>query len=172
MSNKHWTFVFNVILENPGLREFPLNGRNFTWANNLPEPTYEKLYRVLCCPVWEEKHPLTIVQSLAREVSDHTPLIVDTGEHSKNEPIFRYKNCSNMRKSFREVVYKFWRAPFRGDVMERWQFRLRELRKKTKGWKRNVDACYRNIKIKIITKLDGIDMMAERQGLTACDILE
>ena len=31
----HWSFVFNVIIENTGLRELPINGRKFTWANNL-----------------------------------------------------------------------------------------------------------------------------------------
>lgn len=76
----HWTFVFNAIIEHAGLRELPLNGRNFTWANNLEEPTFEKLDRILICPDWEEKYPLTMVTTLNREISQHTPLITDTGE--------------------------------------------------------------------------------------------
>lgn len=60
----HWTFVFNAIIEHAGLRELSLNGRNFNWANNLQEPTFEMLDRVLVCPNWEEKYPLTMVTTL------------------------------------------------------------------------------------------------------------
>lgn len=119
VSNEHWSFVFNAIIENVGLREFPLNGRKFTWANNLPDPTYEKLDRVLCCPVWEEKYPLTIVQAFAREISDHTPLFIDPEEHSRSEPIFRHENYWNMIEGFRDFIYKIWNAPYREDRLER-----------------------------------------------------
>lgn len=47
---EHWSFVFNAIIEHAGLRELPLNGRKFTWANNLHDPTYEKLDRILVYP--------------------------------------------------------------------------------------------------------------------------
>ena len=46
----HFSFVFNAIIEHAGLRDLPLNGRKYTWANNLPEPTYEKLDRILIYP--------------------------------------------------------------------------------------------------------------------------
>ena len=78
--NDHWSFVFNAIIEQAGLRELPLGGRKYTWANNQSDPTYEKLDRVLICPDWEEHYPLTTVQALERELSDHTPLIVDSRE--------------------------------------------------------------------------------------------
>ncbi|KAL5664100.1 hypothetical protein ACJX0J_024208, partial [Zea mays] len=35
-----------------------LNGRQFTWANSLPNPTYKKLDRVLMLTEWEVKYPL------------------------------------------------------------------------------------------------------------------
>ena len=76
--NDQWSFIFNAIIEQEGLREMPLNGRQYTWANNLADPTYEKLDRVSMCPTWEEKYPLTILQAFAREVSNHTPLFLDS----------------------------------------------------------------------------------------------
>jgi hypothetical protein len=36
-------------------------GRQFTWANNLPEPTYEKLDRVLITAEWDQAFPLAVV---------------------------------------------------------------------------------------------------------------
>ena len=65
--NDHWSFVSNAIIEQAGLRELPLGGRKYTWANNEIDPTYETLDIVLICPDWEEHYPLTTVQALERE---------------------------------------------------------------------------------------------------------
>ena len=48
-----WSFMFNTIIESLDLREIDLTGRQFTWANSLPIPTYEKLDRVLTSVEWE-----------------------------------------------------------------------------------------------------------------------
>jgi hypothetical protein len=45
--NSCWPFVFNAIIESLDLREIALSGRQFTWANRCPIPTYEMLDRVL-----------------------------------------------------------------------------------------------------------------------------
>ena len=52
-----------------------MTGRQFTWANSLPEPTYEKLDRVLMDSRWEDKYPLVTVRALERieAFSDHAP---------------------------------------------------------------------------------------------------
>jgi hypothetical protein len=42
-----WPFLFNVVINNLNLREIEPSERQYTWANNLPKPTYEKLDRVL-----------------------------------------------------------------------------------------------------------------------------
>ena len=62
------------------LREIDLTGRQFTWANSLPTPTYETLDQVLTSVEWEHKFPLVTVHPLNRAISDHTTLLVDSGE--------------------------------------------------------------------------------------------
>lgn len=74
-----WPFLFNVVIDNFDLREIDLTGRQYTWANSLPTPTHEKLDRVLMTTECEFKFPLVSVQALDRGVSDHTPLLLDTG---------------------------------------------------------------------------------------------
>jgi len=59
-----WSFMFNMIIESLDLREIDLTGRQFTWANSLPIPTYEKLDRVLTSVEWEQKFPLVTVHAL------------------------------------------------------------------------------------------------------------
>ena len=59
-------------------------GRQFTWANSLPEPTYEKLDRVLMDSDWELNFPLVLVRVLPRieALSDHASILLTTGTPS------------------------------------------------------------------------------------------
>jgi hypothetical protein len=43
----HWPFLFNAVIDSLDPREVSMIGIQFTWANNLPKPTYKKLDRVL-----------------------------------------------------------------------------------------------------------------------------
>lgn len=88
-----WSFMFNTIIESLNPREIDLSGRQFTWANSLLNPTYEKLDRVLTSVDWEQKFPLVTMQVLQRAISDHTPLLVDSGEaaHMGNKNTFSFE---------------------------------------------------------------------------------
>jgi hypothetical protein len=56
-------------------------GRQFMWANNLPNPTFEKLDRVLMDANWESKFPMVSVRALERIEGflDHAPILLTTG---------------------------------------------------------------------------------------------
>jgi hypothetical protein len=43
----HCPFLFNAVIDSLDLRVVTMIGRQFCWANNLQEPTYEKLDGVL-----------------------------------------------------------------------------------------------------------------------------
>jgi hypothetical protein len=45
--DSHWPFLFNAVIDRLHLREVAMVGRQFTRANSSPNPTYEKLDRVL-----------------------------------------------------------------------------------------------------------------------------
>ena len=53
--------MFNTIIESLDLREIELSGRKFTWANAMPNPTFEKLDRILASVEWEQKFPFVTV---------------------------------------------------------------------------------------------------------------
>ena len=91
--NSQWPFVFNAIIEGLDLREIELSGRQFTWANRKSNPTFEKLDRVLASISWEQKFPLVNVRALEREGSDHTPILLDSGEqaHLGNKAHFSFE---------------------------------------------------------------------------------
>jgi hypothetical protein len=76
----------------------------------LQTPTYEKLDRVLVSTEWEQKYPLATVDALSREISDHTPLLLCTGEESqpKKQPVFKFELGCLLREDFFEIVAKVW----------------------------------------------------------------
>jgi hypothetical protein len=89
-----------------------LSGRRYTWVNLLPNPTYEKLDRVLVSTEWELNHPLSTVVALPREISDHTPLIIDSGQpsSSNNAPLFKFELVWLLRDGFMEMVKDVWNS--------------------------------------------------------------
>ena len=74
--------VIYVIIETLNLRELEMTGRRYIWANYAEVPTYEKLDRILVTTDWEQTFSLASIQALTREISDHTPLLLDTREPS------------------------------------------------------------------------------------------
>ena len=105
-----------------------MNGRKYTSANNLPDPTYERLDRTLIGLDWEYKYPLAMVNAMERDISDHTLLLLDTGDHRKNQPIFRFENAWMLMEGFREFVEKNWNIKCKGSSLDVWQNKLRNLR--------------------------------------------
>jgi hypothetical protein len=75
-----WPFLFNIVIDSFDLWEVTMVGRQFTWANSLPEPTFEKLDRVLMDANWESKFPMVSVRALERieGFSDHAPILLTT----------------------------------------------------------------------------------------------
>jgi endonuclease/exonuclease/phosphatase family metal-dependent hydrolase len=85
--------MFNAIIESLDLREIALSGRQFTWASRRTILTYEKIDRILASVDWENKFPLVSVRALTRTGSDHTPLLIDSGEqaHIGNKSQFTFE---------------------------------------------------------------------------------
>ena len=119
--------MFNAIIESFSLREIELTGRQFTWANSLPVPTYEKLDRVLTSIDWEQKFPLVMVQALQRAISDHTPLLVDSGDatHLGNKNSFSFELGWFEREGFLDIIAREWAKDCGGrSNVERWQNKI------------------------------------------------
>jgi exonuclease III len=103
--NDRWPFLFNAIIDTLNLRELEMAGRKFTWANHLQNQTFEKLDRILVCTDFEFKYPVTTVQALSREISDHTPLLRSTNSPSPAyQPQFKFKLGWLLRDEFCDMV--------------------------------------------------------------------
>ena len=113
----HWPFLFNAVIDSLDLREVFMSGRQFTWANSLPEPTYEKLDRVLMDTEWENKYPMVSVRALERieKLSDHAPILLTTVNPTpvRKRP-FKFELGWLYREGFHDMVKRVWERPVGG----------------------------------------------------------
>ena len=126
-----------------------MSGRKFTWANSQQVPTYEKLDRVLVSTEWEQKFPLATVDALSREISDHTPLLLDTGEKDKGmkQHPFKFELGWLLKDGFFELVSEVWHKEKIGVTpMQKWQNKIRRLRQFLRDWAKKI--CQVHIKKK------------------------
>ncbi len=129
--NDRWPFLFNAVIDNLNLREILLSGRKFIWANSMLNQTYEKLDRVLVSTEWEIKNPLVTVHALCRDLSDHTPLVLDIGKGTNRnaQPLFKFELGCLLRDDFQNLLVEIWSKGIQGATnIERWQNKICRLR--------------------------------------------
>jgi hypothetical protein len=161
--NDRWPSLFNDVINGLDLRELELSDQHFTWANNLQVPTYEKLDRILVSTDWEFKFPRVTMQSLPRGISDHTPLLRDTGSPSQpNKCTFKFELAWLFKDDFHEKVVEVWQQETKGSSsLERCQNKIRILRRYLRGWAKNMNGLYKKEKKDITCKLEQLDKKAE-----------
>ncbi|WVZ95111.1 hypothetical protein U9M48_040913 [Paspalum notatum var. saurae] len=163
-----WPFLFNAVIDAYNLRELDLSGRQFTWANNLSNQTFEKLDRVLMTTEWESKYPRASVQALTREISDHTPLFLNSGDGDSisTHNDFKFELGWLLHDGFFDMVKEVWTSTSSGTTpMDRWQAKIRRLRQHLRGWAKNVRGAYKKEKKFLLDKLDELDKKSKHTHL-------
>jgi hypothetical protein len=116
--------------------------RQFTWANSLPDPTYEKLDRVLMDANWESKFPMVSVRALERikGISDHAPILLTTGTPKlSGKHRFKFELEWLQRDGFHDMVKSVWDRPVNVVTpIQRWNFKIHALRSHLSGWAQHV----------------------------------
>ena len=120
--------------------------------------------RILVTTEWEQNFPLASVQALTQEISDHTPLLLDSGEpsHRGNNMNFKFELGWLTRDGFFELVKEVWEYENRcRSPMEKWQNKIRRLRRFLRVWARNLSSQNKKHKSNLLTKIDDLDRKAE-----------
>jgi hypothetical protein len=152
-----WLNLFNAVLETLQLKEIVMFGRQYMWAGLGDNPTNEKLDRALVSTEWEHKYPLTIVESRDRNMSDHTPLILNTvaSTHQNMQPTFQFERGWLTRDGFFNMVADIWQSECRGLIsLEKWQNNIRNIRQYLRGWAKHTVGMYKKEKKKLSSLLD------------------
>jgi hypothetical protein len=156
--------MFNAIIENLNLREIVLSGSQFTWAIRRANLTFEKLDRVLASVEWEQKFPLVSVRALTRAGSDHTPLLIDSGDHAHigNNARFSFELSWFEQEVFYDLVKREWVAVSAGKTpIITWQNKIRHLQRFLRGWAKNLSGKYKKEKERLLNIIDFLDIQAE-----------
>jgi hypothetical protein len=79
---------------------------------------------------WELKFPLSTVIDLSRDISDHTPLLIDTRNTSSgnNQPMFKFELGWLLRDGFKNMFREVWESVCdETDKMKCWQSKIKRL---------------------------------------------
>lgn len=82
--------------------------------------------------------------------------------------MFRFEKWWLERGEFQQLVEDVWGTPCHYlDPLDVWQFKIRLLRKKIKGWALNVNAEIKRHKKDLLEKFDILDVFSESSPLSA-----
>ena len=113
------------------------------------------------------------MRALSRDISDHTPLLLNSGEpnSSSSQHSFKFELGWLLRDGFYDMVREVWSYESRGQSpMENWQAKIRKLRQHLRGWAKNVSGAYKKEKKGILNSLDVLDKKAEVSVLSAQEL--
>jgi hypothetical protein len=106
---------------------------------------------------WEQKFPLSNVMAMSRDISDHTPLLLDTGRNSSTngQHIFKFELGWLLRDGFGDMVKGIWDSvEDLDDELKSWQSKMRRLRQHLRGWAKNVSGANKKKKKELLDMLD------------------
>ena len=125
------------------------------------------LDRFLVSTEWEMRFPLCNAWSLTRVGSDHTPIILDSGEHGASRPIyFFFENKWLLDLDFTTLISQKWqevkeRRPENCYSLNAWHGSLCAIRQFLKGWGIKQAGENKKIRSALLTQLEAIDREAE-----------
>jgi hypothetical protein len=172
-SNIDWPRVhrFNDCIASLALREVRRTGARYTWTNRQLDPVRCVLDRVFMTAEWEALFPLCSLVADTIIGSDHSPLILSSGEElRKRSPRFFFEQGWLLRPDFGDLVSNKWRAQVAAlwscsDPITRWQRASAGLRQFLKGWGANLGRENRDLKADILARIQALDGVADGRGL-------
>lgn len=151
--------AFNAFIERAGLVEYQMGGGAFTYVSDRGDK-FSKLDRMLVCNEFHDKWPLAALTLLAKEHSDHRPLLLSSVTSDFGHIPFRFYNSWLDLPGFEEfVASKSGVFNFNGSSDLAVHTKLRWLKGHIKKWlafnKQNKERVYMEKK-KMIQQFDEV----------------
>ena len=128
---------FNEWIQELEVVEVPWLGRSFTWYR--PNGTSRsRLDRFLVSHEWLDRWPNSTQVTLARNFSDHCPIVLRSNEIDWGPKPFRILDCWLLDRSFKETVYHSWTSyqqpGWGGFILKE---KIKNLKNSLKRWNRD-----------------------------------
>lgn len=99
---------FSDFIDDLELVDPPLSGSRFTWFGAQEERCMSRIDCFLFS--WEELCPNGVQHSLPRIISDHMPILLDSGGIQQGRSPFRFENMWLLSEGFVERVGEWWNS--------------------------------------------------------------
>lgn len=118
-----------------GLLDIPFLGSQFTWTNGI---IFQRLHRILVNPMWCEFFDKSLVTHLAKDGSDHCPLLFNGSKTEISSPSsFRFLNMWTSHHNFMHIVKTSWNLPLDAIGITRYWFKQQRLKNELKRWNKH-----------------------------------
>ena len=102
---------FSDFIEDLNLVDLPLGGGGrFTWSSGSENPSLSRIDRFLISSDWEDQYPNVVQNLLPRPLSDHHPIILETGRMTGGKRPFKFENMWLKTEGFVERIKNWWSA--------------------------------------------------------------
>ncbi|KAI5423833.1 hypothetical protein KIW84_030161 [Lathyrus oleraceus] len=116
------------MMHNVSLFENVSKGSYFTWSNKHTQGIiHSRIDRMVSNIQWLQKYPDAVVENLAPNISDHTPVKVSVSQQQiRKGSMFKFLNCSVKEPTYMQIVKNSWQEEVIGNNMYRlWRKLLR-----------------------------------------------
>nr|XP_027086510.1 uncharacterized protein LOC113708247 [Coffea arabica] len=132
---------FRQFINEANLMDAGFSGAQFTWCNNRHGRAriWKRLDRVLVNEGYSDTGMSLAVSHLARESSDHAPLLLSVSTRLDTKPrSFRFLNVWTRHEDFLPMVQDSWEQPCVGPPLQVLCCKLKRLRGTIRDWSRRV----------------------------------
>ena len=130
---------FAFVLDDLGVRDLPLQGGPFTWSGGTNGQTMSRIDRFLVSGDWESYFNRITQSTLPRPVSDHFPILLDSGGIRSGPSPFRFENMWLKTEGFKDLLKGWWQGlSVRGSASFILAEKLKGLKGKLKIWNKEV----------------------------------
>ena len=84
----------------------------YTWSSGTDQLAIPTIDRVLVTPDWEEHFPNVIRRNLPHPISDHSPILLESGGMARGKSPFRFENMWLKTEGFVDRVQSWWNRHF------------------------------------------------------------
>lgn len=147
-------------------------GLNLHGLINKKNPTLVKLDRILATSCWDTHYRACFAWLKARVGSDHSPIILDTGERGEpKNKYFYFLEKWLLSENFSNMVREKWEAMISSLAansysLDSWHGCLQSLRKFLRGWNLKNLGEQRSRNLGLTRRVEEIDLIAEQRLLS------
>ncbi|CAL5401981.1 unnamed protein product [Camellia sinensis] len=156
--------AFCSFIDDLQLVDLPIQGDSITWSNGR---SLSRIDRFLVTMGWEEHFSEVVQLRLPRPVSDHWPILLDSGGIRHGPTLFRFENMWLQHEGFLDLVRGWWNSyEVRGSPSCVLAKKLKLLKATLKNWNKEVFGRLEGQKVAVLSLLHSLDELEVQDELS------